>query len=137
MCWYYYGGVNKNINKIDYNKIDNSRINFLPCNADDIIKNAENETEEYMIYGGYGMCDCHIKIGNGDDNTSDIKDMAKQFNEFKKCRDVKEIYFLKHWWKDKVEETVTFHIDDVDIYQFLADVEENILYKIQLFKRYY
>ena len=101
MCRYYYGGVNKTINKVDYNKIHNSRINFSPCNIDDIIQNAENEAKKYMIYGSYGMYDCHIKIGDGNDNTNDIKKMVKQFDEFKKCREVKEIYLLKHWWKDK------------------------------------
>ena len=43
----------------------------------------------------------------------------------------------KNWLDNENETEETVHIDDIDVIPFLANIQDNRLYKIELYKKYY
>ena len=89
------------------------------------------------------MCDCGSPIGKGKENLNSeelkyIKEMADYIYKFCDIRGIQYILISKSEACDEIEkEEETVHIQDIDLISYLANIEENRIYKIQLFKRYY
>lgn len=135
MCYILYGAVNKEINNSDREKImNNSQYTFKPGTKHDIKEDIINEKYEYRVT--WWQCDCDFPVGLHDSEAKELKDLEKLLLELKKARGVKCIYLARVWAGEKCKKEQTVHIDDINVPAFLADIEEECLYRIDLFERY-
>ena len=56
--------------------------------------------------------------------------------DLQNVRGIKYVLISKNWWKETNKKQETVHIRDIDVLHFLANIEENCLYKIELYKKY-
>lgn len=137
MCYFLYGAVNDGISIEQYNKvIQNSKYHFNIGNNQDV--NSSIGSSEYRITSCY--CDCNTPIGEkleNNQNLDDLKDFEKLLNKLRSVRGIKHIYLSKNWCLEANVKEETVHIDDIDPLSYLANIEENCLYKIQLYKWHY
>ncbi len=136
MCYFLYGAINSGINAEDYNKtIQNSEFRFAPGTLKDVNACVENCGDSYRITLNH--CDCDTAIGEKQTNQKQLKVLKELLISFKDIRGIKYILISKNWWQETNEKQETVHIDDIDVLYFLANMEDNCLYKIELFKKYY
>ena len=135
MCYYLYGAVNKEVNSYDFGKVsENSRYSFSTGSINDVLDSV-NKNNLYRLNNG--CCDCGTALGSGHTKRSELLELKKFLLNCKYVRDIKYILLLKHWWSDDIEKQETVHIDDIDVLSYLAKIEDNCVYKIELYPRYY
>ena len=66
-----------------------------------------------------------------------MKSLEKLLINLKKVRGIKYILISKNWVKETNNKQEIVHIDDIDILHFLANAEDNCLYRIEMYKKYY
>jgi hypothetical protein len=136
MCYYLYGAVNNEINVDDFNAVTkNAEFHFKCGNIKDVNASVENCSSDYRITVNY--CDCHTAIGQKHTNKKQLKDLEELLLGLRKVRGIKYILISKNWCEETNQKQETVHIDNVDILHFLANMEDNCLYKIELYKKYY
>ena len=89
-------------------------------------------------------CDCGTALGGGKKAKSDeLGKYLSFFRELKDCNRACYIAILKHWagsdsgiFKAEQIPIEKIHVDDLDL-DFLANLHDEVLYKIQLFPSYY
>ncbi len=136
MCYFLYGAVNKDVNSYEYDKaIKNSKYRFNYGTSDDLNTCVENCNNTYRIT--VGCCDCNTAIGKKDVDQEELKDFEELLLNLKNVRGIKHILLSKNWALKTNSKQETVHIDDIDILFFLANIEDNCLYKIELYPRYY
>ncbi len=136
MCYFLYGAINGGINTDDYDSIiKNSTYHFNTGNHKNVNACVENHGNNYRITRNY--CDCDTPIGNAHKNKTELKEFADLLIELKHVRGIKHIMFSKNWYGDINKEQQTLHVDDIDVLDFLANVKDNCLYKIELYPKYY
>lgn len=136
MCYFLYGCINSGINIEDYKKISFDRPFFFHEGDETDIKSCIAEcTNKYRITHEY--CDCGTALGAYDTNKKDLLELADYISQMRKVRGIKHIFISKNWAQHKTEKEKTVHIDNIDIVHYLANIEDDCLYKIQLFKKYY
>jgi hypothetical protein len=132
MCFHLYGGINIGVNKKDYNKISSGHFSFIECTKAEIKHSIDNCDSKCRITKR--ICDCNTALGTHEKDNNELSDLSIYINQLRKVRGIKHVFISKNWWEDKLEKEYVVHIDDIDIIQFLADIECNCLYKIQLFR---
>ncbi|WP_455540160.1 hypothetical protein [Terrisporobacter sp.] len=160
MCYFLYGAISKN----DYNKkfISTSLKYNIPVDDsfeyNSLISSKNSNNDNYIFFRlTNDYCDCNSPIGNADEiNNKYLNTYNKRkdylnyvnniidnfFNWLKDLKDLSSlnyIYFIKHWENGKFEnecEKYIIHIDDINR-DFFINLEDEIAYKIQLYKRYY
>lgn len=134
MCYFLYGGINSGINIGDYKKISRKRAFFFnEGTVSDVKRCIENCEDNYRITSNY--CDCETALGSHETNAKELLDLSEHIAQLRKVRGIKHIFISKNWWKHKSEREETVHIDDIDVVQYLADIQDDCLYKIQLFRK--
>lgn len=113
----------------------NSEYHFNIGTKRDIETNAVNSCYKYRITRR--VCDCDSAIGLKNPENTELSKYEALLNSLKSVRGIKHIYIGKLWIGKTFENGATAHIDDIDIPHFLADLKDNCLYKIELYKRYY
>lgn len=136
MCYFLYGGVNKGINIEDYKKYSRNSLFFFAEGTESDIKHCIKECkDDYRITKNY--CDCGTALGSHMVDKEELKELGQYINQLRKVKGIKHIFISKNWWEEETQKELTIHIDDVDIIDYLANIEDNCLYKIQLFKIHY
>ena len=135
MCYILYGAVNKEINESDCKKImKNSEYSFKLGTKHDLKEDINNLNYNYRVT--LWQCDCDFPVGNHNADEKELKDLEKLLLDLKTARGVKCVYLARVWAGNKCKKEETVHIDDLDIPAFLANVEQECLYRIDLFERY-
>ena len=136
MCYFLYGAINDGFNSDDYNKaIKDSEYHFNTGNIKQVNTCVENCGNRYRITSN--RCDCDTAVGGKQINRKGLKKLEEVLISLKSVRGIKYVLLSKNWWEENNNEQKTIHIDDVDVLRFLADVEDNCLYKIELYPKYY
>ena len=136
MCYYLYGAINEEVNLYEYNKVmQNSEYHFNVGNENDINSCVENCDNSYRITVGY--CDCNTALGEKDTEREELKDFEDLLLNLKYIRGIKHVLLSKNWALNTNSKQETVHIDDIDILYFLANIEDDCLYRIELYPRYY
>lgn len=136
MCYYLYGSVNDGINMSDYEKaVENSKYHFNIGNKDAVNACVINCGHEYRITSD--MCDCENPIGTKKVGKKDLKDFEEVLLNLRSVRGIKYIYLSKNWVEETNEEEETVHINDIEVLPFLANIKENCLYRIDLYRKYF
>ncbi len=135
MCYILYGAVNKEINESDRENITkNSKYTFKSGTKHDIKEAVANENYSYRVT--FGQCDCDFPVGLHKAEAKELKDLEKLLLELKSARGVKCVYLARVWAGKKCKKEQGVHIDDIDIPSFLANIENECLYRIDLFERF-
>ncbi len=136
MCYFLYGAINDGINTDDYKKaIKGTEYHFRAGNMEFVNKCVESCDSRYRITLKH--CDCDTAIGQKHVNKKELEELKELLLNLQNVRGIKWVIISKNWWKEHNNKQETVHIQDVDILQFLANIEENCLYKIELYKKYY
>lgn len=135
MCYFLYGAVNKEINEADREKIvSKSKYTFNPGTKHDIKEAVANENFSYRVTREH--CDCNFPVGLHDADSMELRDIEKLLFDLRGARGVKCVYITKVWTGKRCKKEVISHIDDLNIPAFLADMDEECLYRIDLFERF-
>jgi len=136
MCYFLYGAINSGINDEDYKTASKDNEFHFNCgNIKDVNACVEKCGMDYRITFNY--CDCNTDIGQKDTNKKQLKSLEELLLNFKNVRGIKYVLISKNWWKETNSKQETVHIQEMDILHFLANMEDNCLYKIELYKKYY
>lgn len=136
MCYFLYGAINEDVNLYDYSNIpEHKTFIFNVGSYDKIIQCVENNASEYRITRR--MCDCETAVGKCKTGKLELRELSDYIHKLKSIRGIKHIYISKNWYSETNETEETVHIDDIDLVPYLANIKDNCLCKIQLFKRYY
>jgi hypothetical protein len=132
-----YGGINKGIDVLDFNKKiqSDSRYRFNSGTASDIKRCIERCSNEDRMTNNH--CDCETALGAHNANRNDLLEFADFIYKLRNVKGAKYIFLSKNWWEHITKTEQTVHIDDIKLIQYLADIKEDCLYKIQLYKKYY
>ena len=136
MCYFLYGAINEETNRDDYEKITkNSEYHFnfgdVSC-VNECVKNCDSS---YRITSDH--CDCNTAIGQKHTNKKELENLRGLLLNLQDAREIKYVLISKNWWQETNDKEQTAHIQDIDILHFLANMEENCLYKLELYKKYY
>ena len=147
MCYFLYGGINEGVDTKELEKAEsNSGYRFSVVSEESIKRFIR------IGYGGYEItpgchCNCGTAVGSreelekeskwGEEQEKELEELAGHIRLLRTVKNAKHIYISKSWIDDETHKECTLHIEDVDLAQFLGDIEERCLYKIQLYKRDY
>ncbi len=136
MCYFLYGAVNIGANADDCKKaMNDGEYRFNIGDLASVNACVENCEEYYRITVGH--CDCDSPIGKKDASAKELKKLKQLLLHLKDVRNIKYVLISKNWWKERNDKQETVHIEDIDVAHFLANMEDNCLYKIELYKKYY
>ena len=136
MCYYLYGAINRGADADDYDKIiKSSKFHFNSGNEDDVNSCVEKCEDTYRIT--YNHCDCNSAVGSKHTNKNEICELTDILLSLKAVRGIKYVLLSKNWYDETNTKQETVHINDIDIPHFLANAEDNCLYKIELYPKYY
>lgn len=136
MCYFLHGAINEGVKASDYNNImKNSQYHFTVGTAENVNKSVKKQDALYRLTSSH--CDCDTPIGKKDTEDVELEDFAKTLRKLKTVRGIKYILLSKNWWNQNNEKQKTVHIDDINLLRFLANIEDNCLYKIELYPKYY
>jgi hypothetical protein len=136
MCYFLYGAINEGINKDDYEKIaKNTEYHFSFGDVESVNECVTNCDSSYRITLNH--CDCDTAIGQKHTNKKELEELKDLLLNLQNVRGIKHILISKNWWEETNNKQETVHIQDIDILHFLANMEDNCLYKIELYKKYY
>ncbi|MBQ8004750.1 MAG: hypothetical protein IJ303_00355 [Clostridia bacterium] len=134
MCYFLYGAVNKEINKNDYDEVSMGNcFHFNIGTKHDVKMSVLKNTDDFRITTS--VCDCDTAIGNHQPNHEQIRELCYLLNDMRLIRDIKCVYISKNWVGKINRREEHYHIDDIDIAEFLSNIKENCLYRIDLYVR--
>ena len=136
MCYFLYGAINDEINKDDFNKAaSNSKFYFSTGTKEEVNECIKACNGKFRITRK--MCDCDTAIGSHKTGKFELKEFVQFLTALRSVRNIKHIYLSKNWFKETNTKEVKVHIDDIDMIDYFANIENNCLYQLQLYKRYY
>ena len=136
MCYFLYGAVNGGLHIGDYDKVmRDSEYHFNTGNIKEVNACVENCNDDYRITLNH--CDCNTVIGKNNPNKKGLEEFKDLLLNLKSVRRIKYVLLSKNWRKQTNTKQEVIHINDIDILQFLANIEDNCLYKIELYPKYY
>lgn len=131
MCYFLYGAVNKEVNLSDLRStMINSRFLLTPGTRHDI----KMRSDGFRLT--YSVCDCDSSFGAGDPNHSELKEFRALLMSLKALRGIKCVYLRKSRSGKHSKDEETVHADDIDITDYLANMQPERLYRLDLYPRY-
>ncbi len=138
MCYFVYGAINDSVNIRDYElAICQSEYRFNPGTKQDLEACIDGKIRGYHVTTR-DQCDCDFPIGMHNKFAKELIGLSNLVYKFRDIRNIEHIYLSKIWANEKNKKEVTVHIDDIpDLASYFADMEEDCLYCIELYERYY
>ena len=135
MCYIAYSAVNPEANMADCEAmIRGSEYHFRPGTKHDVKMAVIEESEDYRLTRG--CCDCDLPLCEGDAKAPELLELADVMRKLCKVRGIKCVYLCKTWTGDRNKKEETAHIADLDLPAFLAGMQTETLYRIDLYPRY-
>ncbi len=134
MCYFLYGAINAGIDTLEYeNALCGSQFSFKIGNKDDVKKSVE-ENGDFVVTKN--MCDCRTALGSRKLISKEYDDFLRLIKRLSKVSGIQYIYICKNNDGDSIEKESYIYYEDLDN-KYLADMEDNCLYFIDLKKKYY
>lgn len=131
MCYILYGATDKAIDRVDYeNALKKSPYRLSIGTKHDVKMCIINDSYEFRVTDW--VCDCDFPVGKGDQGAKPIADLARLICDLKNARNSKCIYIIKAWAGKRYKSEKRVHVNDIDIISFLASMETDCLYQIDL-----
>ena len=136
MCYFLYGAINEGVNTDDCEKITKGTgYHFALGNVDSVNEGVANCDDTYRITSNH--CDCDTAIGQKAIGKKELEKFRELLLDLQNVRGIKYLLISKNWWEETNSKQQTVHLQDVDILHFLANMEDNCLYKLEMYKKYY
>ena len=131
MCYILYGATDKAIDQDDYKAaLKKSHYKFCIGTKHDIKMCIVNDSYEYRVSDW--VCDCEFPVGKKDVSAKPLIELAELINDLKNAKNSKYIYISKTWAGRKNKTEKNININEVDIVPFLANMDLDCLYRIDL-----
>lgn len=137
MCYFLYGSVNTDVDMSGFDKISDENFKFLIADKCDFFNSIKSSDYNFRLTNQY--CDCKTYIGTRKIKSVEVDSLCGVLSSLSKIRNIKYAYLLKRWSDNFVntENAVTEHISNLDLNSFVANIKENQLYKIELYRKYF
>lgn len=135
MCYYLYGSLYGNIPENEYDSIQRKYQYRISRGTKHDLKKA------VLAPGGYvqddfritdRMCDCDSPVGRNDPHDKMILELRELIVELSKLPGAKQINICKTWIGKRNKKEINVKLQDLDIAEFLADMQSDHLYSIDL-----
>lgn len=135
MCYFAYSAVNPEVNAADLVRLTrDSGYHFRPGTKHSIKMAVAEESGDFRLTDW--CCDCDLPLCGGDAGAPELRALAECLKTLRKARGVKCVYLCKTWAGDRNKKEETVHIDDLELAEFLAGMQTETLYRIDLYPRY-
>ena len=134
MCYFLYGAVNEGINQKDYEEISQGNSYHFNIGTKHDVKMSvlENRDDHRLTKG---CCDCGSAIGGKNPEHEDITELCNLLNDMRLIDHIQYVYMSINWVGRINKREEHYHIDDINLAEFLANIKENCLYRIDLYER--
>lgn len=133
MCYILYGATDETVSFEDYSKaLEKSKYKLAIGTKHNVKMCIVNDLGDYSMTNR--QCDCDFPTGKHDENATEIQELASLINELKNTKAVKHIYIALAWAGRKVKNEKSISINDISLSAFLANMEKDCLYTIDLQK---
>ena len=135
MCYYLYGSLYGNVPESEYESIQKKYEYKFARGTKHDIKNAVKASAEYVeddFRITDWICDCDSPVGKHDSNDPMILDLCNLITELSSLPGVKQINISKTWAGSRNKKETVLKLTDIDLAAFLADLQENCLYSLNL-----
>lgn len=131
MCYILYGATDKAIDPTDYEAaVRKSAYKFSIGTKHDVKMCIVNDSYEYRVTDW--VCDCDFPVGKKDEGAKQLIELAELINNLKNAKNSKCIYISKTWVGGRNKTEKSINLNEVDIVPFLANMDLDCLYKIDL-----
>ncbi len=131
MCYYLHGALYGKVDKEQFEEIyARYDCHFRMGTKHDVKLSVLDGSVNCRIYDG--ICDCGTAIGSNDAEDAELEQFERIFNEFKNLQGAKHIYLCKTWDGKTNKKEKNVKIDSINVKEFLANAEPNILYTVEL-----
>ncbi len=135
MCYYLYGSLYGDVPESEYRVIKDKYSYKISIGTKHDVKNAVKAAAEY-VQDDYRItdwiCDCASPVGKHDHTDSMIIELSKLISELSVLPGAKQINICKTWTGKQNKREIKLKLKDIDIPMFLADLQENCLYCLEL-----
>lgn len=135
MCFFLHGALNGDVSEAEYESVIGKYEYNLARGTKHDVKIAVKESTmivktEFRVTDW--MCDCDSPVGKHDYKDPVIVDLSNMISELAALSGAKQINICKTWIGKRNKKEVNVNIKDIEIPVFLADMEENVLYSVNI-----
>jgi hypothetical protein len=135
MCFFLHGALNGDVSEAEYESVIGKYEYNLARGTKHDVKIAVKESTmivktEFRVTDW--MCDCDSPVGKHDSKDPVIVDLSNMISELAALSGAKQINICKTWIGKRNKKEVNVNIKDIEIPVFLADMEENVLYSVNI-----
>ena len=135
MCFFLHGALNGDVSEAEYESVIGKYEYNLARGTKHDVKIAVKEStmivkREFRVTDW--MCDCDSPVGKHDSKDPVIVDLSNMISELAALSGAKQINICKTWIGKRNKKEVNVNIKDIEIPVFLADMEENVLYSVNI-----
>lgn len=136
MCYFLYGHINEEAYGERFLSICQKH-GYVPggkLTADELDFKPDRIGGVYFrITGDY--CDCGSPKGRGGAGDIELTLYVKWLKDLRQCKKLKALRIMRYW-TGKDHTNTSIHIEELDA-RYLAELNDNVFYTIEYFKRYY
>ena len=135
MCYYLYGSLYGDVSELDYRKVQDKYCYRIPLGTKHDVKIAVKAASVY-VQDDYRItdwiCDCDSPVGKHDPNDPMIIQLSSLITDLSALSGAKQIIMCKTWTGKQNKKEIKQKLEDTDLPAFLADLQENCLYCLDI-----
>ncbi|MBO4418719.1 MAG: hypothetical protein J5789_02710 [Oscillospiraceae bacterium] len=135
MCYFLYGSLYGDVSESEYVDVKNKYGLKISLGTKHDVKKAVKAAAEF-VQDDYRitdwLCDCDSPVGNHDPNDPMIIELTHLMTDLAALSGAEQINICKTWIGKRNKNEITVKLKDVDLPAFLADMQENTLYSLNL-----
>ena len=135
MCYYLYGSLYGEISDEKYATVQNKYSIKIPRGTKHDVKIAVKAAAEF-VRDDFRItnwpCDCDSPVGKHNPNDPMITDLGNLISELSLIPGAKQINICKTWTGKQNKKEIKLRLEDTNLPTFLADMQENTMYCLEL-----
>ena len=135
MCYFLYGALHGDVSESEYVDVRNKYGLKISLGTKHDVKNAVKAAAEFVrddFRITDWICDCDSPIGKHDPSDPMIIELSNLILDLAAILGAEQINICKTWTGKRNKKEITVNLIDIDLPEFLADVQENVLYCMKL-----
>lgn len=133
MCYFLYGALQGDVSEKEYQDIQNQYEYKIARGTKHDIKLAvksDHGQDDFRITDW--ICDCESPVGKHEPNDPVILELSSLISDLAELPGANQINICKTWTGKTNKKEVNLKLKDLELPLFLADMDENCLYSIDL-----
>ena len=135
MCFFLYGSLYGNVSESEYVDVKSKYDLKISIGTKHDVKNAVKAAAEYVQEDFRitdWICDCDSPIGKHDPSDPMIIELNNLIIDLAAIPGAEQINICKTWTGKRNKREITVNLFDIDLPEFLADIQENVLYCLNI-----